>query len=116
MKVAVFGAAGWLGRAFLANADGTHQLRACDIGPQAWDAWSEVDGEWSGGEKVFGDIVDYEAVDQALEGMDAVVHMILYTPSPVLQKHRRRAWRPLERLYPIALPLPSRSPLLIQLR
>jgi len=80
MKVAVFGAAGWLGRAFLQNVAGQHVIRACDLGPQAWEAWNDIDGEWTDGEKVFGDIVDYQAVDQALEGVDAVLHMILYQP------------------------------------
>lgn len=84
MKITVFGAAGWLGRAFLNNAASKHELRACDLDPQAWEAWNDIDGEWTGGEKVFGNIVDYEAVDQALEGADAIVHMILYGPGPTL--------------------------------
>lgn len=79
MKVAVFGAAGWLGRAFLSNVSGQHEIRACDLGPQAWEAWTEVDGEWNEGEKVYGDIAKYEVVDQALDGVDAVLHMILYS-------------------------------------
>jgi nucleoside-diphosphate-sugar epimerase len=78
MKVAVFGAAGWLGRAFLANVAGRHEIRACDIGPEAWDAWKNIDGEWTEGEKAYGDIISYEVVNQALEGVDGVVHMILY--------------------------------------
>ena len=79
MKVAVFGAAGWLGRAFLSNTSGQHEIRACDLGPQAWEAWTEVDGEWDEGEKVYGDIAEYEVVDQTLDGVDAVLHMILYS-------------------------------------
>jgi nucleoside-diphosphate-sugar epimerase len=83
MKVAVFGAAGWLGRAFLANAAGRHEIRACDIGPEAWDAWKNIDGEWTEGEKAYGDIISSEVVDQALEGVDGVVHMILYSSDQV---------------------------------
>ena len=85
MNVAVFGAAGWLGRAFLRNA-AQHQIRACDLNPQAWEAWREVDGEWDAGEKYYGDIADYQQVDRALEGVDGVVHMILYSnPNPADQ-------------------------------
>ena len=84
MKVAIFGAAGWLGRAFLANAAGRHELRACDICPEAWDAWKDIDGEWNAGEKVYGDITNSEAVAQALEGVDGVLHMILYRTAPGL--------------------------------
>ena len=37
MNVTVFGAAGWAGRAILANLKGRHQVRAVDHGPGAWD-------------------------------------------------------------------------------
>ena len=84
MKVAVFGAAGWLGRALLANLAGRHDLCAFDLGPKAWEAWRETDGDWEGGKRIYGDIVDYETVDRTLEGMDAVVHMILYDPGQAL--------------------------------
>jgi nucleoside-diphosphate-sugar epimerase len=73
MKTAVFGAAGWLGRAVLANLAGRHEVRAFDFGSKAWEAWQDVDGEWEG-EKVYGDIADFEAVDQALEGAEGVIH------------------------------------------
>ena len=79
MKVAVFGAAGWTGRAVLANLDGRHEVRAFDFAPQAWDAWSDVDGEWDG-DIVHGDIADFSAVDAALEGVDAVIHLAVYFP------------------------------------
>jgi len=79
MKVAVFGAAGWLGRAFLSNVSGRYEVRACDLGPQAWEAWAEIDGEWEEGEKVYGDIADYEVVERMLDGVDVVLHMILYS-------------------------------------
>lgn len=77
MKVAVFGAAGWTGRAILANLAGKHQVRAFDWAPQAWAQWEDVDGPWSG-EKVYGDIADFATVDQGLDGIDAVIHAAVY--------------------------------------
>ena len=77
MKVAVFGAAGWVGRAVLENFAGKHEVRAVEINPEAWDVYREIDGEWEG-EKVYGDIADFHAVDKALEGMDGVVHLTAY--------------------------------------
>jgi len=52
MNVAVFGAAGWLGRAVLANLTGKHEIRAVDYCPESWDRLVDVDGDWSGGEKL----------------------------------------------------------------
>lgn len=43
MKVAVFGAAGWLGRAVLENFAGKHEVRAFELNPEAWD----VSGTWT---------------------------------------------------------------------
>ena len=77
MKVVIFGAAGWTGRAVLANLQGRHQVRAFDAGPQSWKAWTDIDGSWDG-EVVHGDIVDFAAVDAALEGMEAVIHLAVY--------------------------------------
>ncbi len=77
MKVAVLGAAGWVGRAVLKHFAGRHQVRAFELTPEAWDVYRELDGEWEG-EKVYGDIADFHAVDRALEGMDAVVHLTAY--------------------------------------
>lgn len=74
MKVAVFGAAGWVGRAILENLSGCHEVRAVDLFPEAWDSCKDVDGEWDEGEKIHADIVDYGATDSAIEGMDAVIH------------------------------------------
>ena len=74
MQVAVFGAAGWVGRAVLENLSGHHQIRACDYGPQAW----EKAGPWSNGEIVHSDISDYDSVDSALSGMDALIHSAVY--------------------------------------
>ena len=77
MNVAVFGAAGWVGRAVLRKFAGIHQVRAVDLDPEAWERYRELDGEWEG-DKVYLDIVDYHAVDAAMEGMDAAVHVAVY--------------------------------------
>jgi UDP-glucose 4-epimerase len=77
MNIVVFGAAGWLGRAVLANLTGKHQVRAFDFGAQAWESWKDVDGEWNG-DVVHGDIVDFTTVHNATEGMDAVIHLAVY--------------------------------------
>ena len=77
MKVAVLGAAGWVGRAVLENFAGKHEVRAFEINPEAWDVYRDIDGEWEG-EKGYGDIADFHAVDKALEGMDGVVHLTAY--------------------------------------
>ena len=77
MKVAVIGAAGWVGRAVLENFAGRHQVRAFDHNPAAWDVYRQYDGDWEG-EKVSGDIADFHAVDSALEGMDGVVNLAAY--------------------------------------
>ena len=78
MNIVVFGAAGWLGRAALAALDRNHRVRAFDYGPRAWQAWNDTDGEWTGGDIVHGDIVEFDAVDRAVAGMDAVLHMAVY--------------------------------------
>ena len=78
MKVVVFGAAGWTGRALLTNLDGVHQTRAFDRDQNAWDAWQAENGDWGGGEIVHGDIVDFTTVHNATEGMDAIVHLAVY--------------------------------------
>ena len=64
MKVAVLGAAGWVGRAVLSNLEGKHEICAFDYGPKAWDHASKVDGEWSDGEVVHGDISDFSTVEK----------------------------------------------------
>jgi nucleoside-diphosphate-sugar epimerase len=79
MKIVVFGAAGWTGRAILAKAAGRIGIRAFDRGPEAWDEWRDIDGDWSG-EVVHGDIGDYTAVDNAVSGMDAVIHTAVFYP------------------------------------
>ena len=78
MKIAVLGAAGWVGRAMLSNLEGKHEIRAFDYGPKAWDHASKVDGEWSDGEVVHGDISDFSTVEKVLDGIDRVIHLAVY--------------------------------------
>ncbi len=80
MKIAVFGAAGWLGRAILAGAGRRADVRAFDRGPEAWDEWNDIDGEYAAGEMVHGDISDFDAVTGAVSGMDAVIHTAIFYP------------------------------------
>ena len=77
MKIAVFGAAGWVGRAILDNLSRGHEVRACDRSAEAWKAVARIDGEWLGG-VLHGNVADYGSVDRALEGMDAIVHAAVY--------------------------------------
>ena len=79
-KTLVFGAAGWLGRAVLANLEGHHHIRAFDLSPDAWKAWEEIDGPWNpvAGEVVHGQIVDFAAVDRAMDGVQGVIHAAAY--------------------------------------
>ena len=77
MKVAIMGAAGWVGRAVLESFAGRHQVRAFDYSPEAWATYRRFDGEWEG-EKLYGDIADFDAVHRTLEGMDGVVHLAAY--------------------------------------
>ncbi|MBN1445519.1 MAG: NAD(P)-dependent oxidoreductase [Candidatus Omnitrophica bacterium] len=80
MKIVLFGAAGWLGRAILPLSAGRAEIRAFDRGPEAWAEWSDIDGEWKGGEVIHGDISDFSSVDSAMEGMDAVIHTAVFYP------------------------------------
>ena len=68
-QLVVFCGAGWVGRAVLADLEGRHAVRAVDYGTEAWAAYEEVDGTWSGS-----DIADYDQVAAAVDGMDAVIH------------------------------------------
>src|SRR4051812_40053660 len=78
MKIVVFGAAGWLGRAVLANLEGRHTVRAFDRSPEAWQEWADVDGDAWTGECVHGDIADFATVHAATDGMDGVLHLAAY--------------------------------------
>ena len=74
-KIVVFGAAGWVGRAVLTSLETHgHTIRASDFGPEAWKTYEEFDGSWSAGEVVHCDISDYDQVDAAIDGMDAIIH------------------------------------------
>lgn len=81
MKTVVFGAAGWLGRAMLENlthGQPPHEVRAFDVSPEIWNSWADVDGKWEGGEPISGDIADFQTVQSALEGVDAIIHASVY--------------------------------------
>ena len=80
MRIVVFGAAGWLGRAILSRSVDRAEIRAFDLGPEAWDEWRDIDGDWTGGEVLDGDISDFSAVDRAMSGMDAVIHTAVLYP------------------------------------
>ena len=80
MKIVVFGAAGWLGRAILSGAANRAHVRAFDRGPEAWDEWRDIDGDYTGGEVMHGDISDFATVTEAVSGMDAVIHTAVFYP------------------------------------
>jgi hypothetical protein len=58
MRVVVFGAEGWTGRAVLANLQGRHDIRTAVYSPASWQQWNDIDGDWQDGEVHYGDIVD----------------------------------------------------------
>ena len=80
-RCCVFGAAGWTGRAVVAELLGTGTaVTAFDIGAQAWDGWAAVDGPPPpGAELRYGDIADYNTVRDAIRGCDSVVHTTVAT-------------------------------------
>ena len=78
MKVMVFGAAGWLGRAILNSLSGDHKVTAFDQSPEAWHKSNQLDGDWRDGPIIHGDISDYDAVQEAIKGMDAIIHAAVY--------------------------------------
>jgi nucleoside-diphosphate-sugar epimerase len=80
VKVLILGAAGWVGRAVLANLAGRHNIRTFDRSPASWERYKDVDGERSGGEKFFGHIEDFPTVHKATEGMDGIIHLSVYFP------------------------------------
>ena len=80
MHITVFGAAGWVGRAALANLAEHHEIRSVDRDASAWDKWKDVDGPADIGETVHLDIRDYDDVNRALEGTDAVLHLTASFP------------------------------------
>jgi nucleoside-diphosphate-sugar epimerase len=77
MKTLVIGAAGWLGRAILSALNG-HEISAFDRSPEAWENGNRIDGPLDGGTVIHGDVSDYDAIDEALNGVDAVIHAAVY--------------------------------------
>jgi len=80
MRVVVFGAEGWTGRAVLANLEPHHQARCAVYSQQSWDQWSDLDGEWPGEDVQYGDITDFDVVHRATADMDAVIHLAVHFP------------------------------------
>jgi len=80
MKIAVFGAEGWTGRAVLANLQGRHEIRAVVYSPKSWAQWNDIDGVWDGQDVHYGDIVDFDFVHEATEGVDAIIHLAVHYP------------------------------------
>ena len=80
MKVVVFGAGGWLGRAVLTELEGHgHAVRGVEHAEAGWAAWEDIDGAWAG-DKVTADVADYDQVAAAVDGCDAVVHASVWFP------------------------------------
>ena len=81
MRTLVLGAAGWLGRAILANLRGRHSVRAFDLNDEAWEAWSDIDGPWhpkDGDELIHGDIADFSSVYHSTAGIEGIIHAAAY--------------------------------------
>ncbi|MBM4083112.1 MAG: NAD(P)-dependent oxidoreductase, partial [Planctomycetes bacterium] len=81
MNIVVFGAGGWVGRAVLADLAGKHQIRAVLRGPESWEKYRSVDGEWRGGEIIYGNIEDFAFTHKVTEGMDGIIHLTVYFPT-----------------------------------
>ena len=81
MNIILFGSAGWLGRAVLSKSINRAKIRSFDHSPDAWNQFSDIDGDWTDGEMIYGDISDFHTVDRAMSGMDAVIHSAVYYPS-----------------------------------
>ena len=90
MKILVCGAAGWTGRAVLEDLQGRHQVRAFERNDQAWEVWEDINGPApTDVEIVHGNIVDFDTVDQAVQGTDAVIHLTVYFPDDDADKAAR---------------------------
>jgi nucleoside-diphosphate-sugar epimerase len=83
MKIVVFGAAGWVGRAVIANLrEHGHHVRAVDHAASAWEGLADIDGDWQGDETLHADIADHTTVTAAIDGMDAVIHTAVLGGGP----------------------------------
>lgn len=87
MKIVVFGAAGWLGRAILNSLSSHHDVTAFDQSPEAWHKGDQIDGVWNDGSVIHGDISDYDAVQRAIKGMDAIIHAAVYASPKGYHEH-----------------------------
>jgi len=88
--VVVFGAAGQIGRAIVENLVAAgHRVRCFERSEDAWLSWVGTYGDGTPpdgvDEHVYGDIVDFEAVSDAVRGADAVIHSAVYFPPSVNQ-------------------------------
>jgi UDP-glucose 4-epimerase len=84
MEIAVLGAAGFVGRNVLDELAGTdHAVRACDVVPMEPSAEGHVYHET--------DITDPAAVEAAVDGTDAVVHLAAHPLSESVDHPRRNA-------------------------
>ena len=80
MRVAVFGAGGWLGRAIISNVQASHDITAVDLSDCSWDKWNDVDPEWNG-KVIYGDISDYSHVEEVICEVDSVIHAAVWSGS-----------------------------------
>jgi nucleoside-diphosphate-sugar epimerase len=89
LRIVVFGAEGWAGRAVLANLEKHHSVRAAAYSAESWDEWNDIDGLWGGEDVQYGDISDFDVVHRATEGMNAIIHLAVHFPhrSSVPEEH-----------------------------
>lgn len=94
MKIAVFGAEGWTGRAVLANLESKHDIRAVVFSPESWQQWEDIDGKWAGKDVHYGDIVDFDVVHRATEDVDAIIHLAVHFPyaSDLPEEHNTQSF------------------------
>jgi len=81
MHLTVFGAAGWVGRAALRALSQRHEVRAVDLNAAAWERLADIDGLPPDVQVLHLDLRNHDAVDQAVEGTDAVLHLTAVFPS-----------------------------------
>ncbi|MFZ0215366.1 MAG: NAD(P)-dependent oxidoreductase [Candidatus Dormiibacterota bacterium] len=69
MRLLVIGGAGFVGRMVLPHLAGQHELRVFDLTAPPAGSWAHV----------LGDVTDFAALRDAMEGIDAVVYMAMNT-------------------------------------